>query len=180
LEPVEMGRRLARELDLHRTIATRGVIVPNHFTLALASADRQRFATFEDALVQELAGYVAEHARAEGYHFLGPVAVELETDANLGTGSFLVASDVRPSDGGSPRGTLVLPDGTRITVGEDPIVIGRLPECDIVLAAEGRTVVVDLGSTNGTKVNGAGVAIRALEDGDVITVGITQIRFEGS
>jgi pSer/pThr/pTyr-binding forkhead associated (FHA) protein len=78
-------------------------------------------------------------------------------------------------------------------VGEDPITIGRLPECEIVLAdtkvsrrhAEVRrngadVVVVDLGSTNGTQVNGSGVRERALADGDTITVGGTNLHFEAS
>jgi pSer/pThr/pTyr-binding forkhead associated (FHA) protein len=41
-------------------------------------------------------------------------------------------------------------------------------------------VVADLGSTNGTKVNGARVTERVLEDGDDITVGTTTLRFETS
>ena len=193
LEPVEIGRRLARELDLHRTIAPRGAIVPNAFRVAVSTADRERFSSFEIELVRELSGYVAEHARDEGYHFLGPISIELETDAKLTTGTFLVAGEVRPAPDGAPRGTLVMPDGNRITVGGQPVVMGRLPECEITLAdpnvsrrhaevrvADGRTVVVDLGSTNGTKVNGAGVKMRPLEDGDVITVGLTAIRFESS
>ena len=191
LEPVEIGRRLARELALHRTLAPRGVIVPNAFTVAVSGPDRDRFASFEAELVSELTGLVAEHARSEGYHFLGPLTVELDTDPNLGTGTFLVASEVKPAAGGAPRGTLVLPDGTRVTVGEHPVSIGRLPECEIPLAdpnvsrrhaevrtEDGRTVVADLGSTNGTKVNGAAVTTRPLDDGDVITVGLTAIRFE--
>src|SRR5579864_1961595 len=193
LEPVEIGRRLARELDLHRTLAPRGVIVPNAFTVAVSGTDRDRFASFEAELVRELTGYVAEHARDEGYHFLGPLSIELATDANLGTGSFLVASEVRPSPEGVPRGTLVLPDGARVAVGPHPVAIGRLPECEITLAdpnvsrrhaevrtEDGLTVVVDLGSTNGTKVNGSAVKTRPLEDGDVITVGLTSIRYEAS
>jgi hypothetical protein len=193
LEPVEIGRRLARELDLHRTIAPRGAIVPNAFRVAVSAVDRERFTSFETELVKELSGYLAEHARSEGYHFLGPITIELETDAKLSTGSFLVAGEVRPSADGAPRGTLVMPDGTRISVGEQPVVMGRLPDCEITLAdpnvsrrhaevrvADGRTVVLDLGSTNGTKVNGVGVTMRPLEDGDVITVGVTKIRFEAS
>ena len=76
---------------------------------------------------------------------------------------------------------------------DDPVTIGRLPDCDVVLAdtnvsrrhAEVRRqgngfVVVDLGSTNGTKVNGLGVRERRLADGDEILVGNTKLRFEAS
>jgi hypothetical protein len=193
LEPVEIGRRLARELDLHRTIAPRGVIVPNAFTVAVSATDRNRFASFEGELVRELSGYAAEHARDEGYHFLGPLTVEFDTDSNLRTGTFLVAGEVRPSPEGVPVGTLVLPDGSRVDVTSTPVVIGRLPNCQVTLAdpnvsrrhaevrvEDGRPIVVDLGSTNGTKVNGAGVTSHPLEDGDTVTVGLTSIRFEAA
>ncbi len=193
LEPVEIGRRLARELDLHRTIAPRGVIVPNAFTVAVSATDRGRFSSFEGELVRELSGYAAEHARDEGYHFLGPLMVEFDTDAHLRTGAFLVASEVRPAPEGAPLGALVLPDGSRIEVTDGSVVIGRLPNCQIVLAdpnvsrrhaevrvEDGRVLAVDLGSTNGTKVNGAPITTQPLEDGDTITVGMTSIRYEAA
>jgi catechol 2,3-dioxygenase-like lactoylglutathione lyase family enzyme len=193
LQPVELGRRLTREMDLQRTVGVRGMIAPNHFRLALGPKDHERFRSFEDALVRELADAVREHARSEDYGFLGPVAVELETDPGLGEGEFLVASEVREGPGGGPVGALVLPDGRRIEIGEGPVSIGRSPNSDIAVPdpnvsrhhAEVRRdhtgfVVVDLGSTNGTKVNGAGVKERRLDDGDEIMVGTTRVRFEAS
>ena len=194
LTPVEVGRRLTREMDLHRTPDMRGMLAPNAFRVALSPGDRQRFASFEAAFVRELAEAAREHARAEGYHFIGPVDVELETDEGLTAGMFLLASEVRQGEDGVV-GALVLPDGDRIQVGDDPVTIGRLPECDIVLSdskvsrrhAEVRkdgsgvgVLLVDLGSTNGTLVNGQGVRERPLNDGDQITVGATILRFEAS
>lgn len=192
LTPVEVGRRLTREMDVHRTPDMRGMLAPNHFSVALGPADRQRFESFEAAFVRELANAARDHARSEGYHFMGPVEVELETNETLTPGMFLLASSVKEGEGGTV-GALVMPDGNRITVGEDPLTIGRLPECDIVLEdskvsrrhaevrRDGMGVnVVDLGSTNGTMVNGAGIRERALNDGDQITVGATVLRFEAS
>src|SRR5205807_10635907 len=144
-------------------------------------------------LTRELCDAVREHGRTEGYTFVGPVAVELETDASLGAGEFLVAGRTEEGPGGGPFGAVILDDGRRVVVGEDPVTVGRLPECDIVLAdsnvsrrhAEVRRqgngfVVVDLGSTNGTKVNGVGVRERRLADGDELRVGNTRLRFEAS
>jgi pSer/pThr/pTyr-binding forkhead associated (FHA) protein len=87
----------------------------------------------------------------------------------------------------------VLEDGTRIDLGEDPATIGRLDECEVILTdknvsrrhAEVRRegtgfVLVDLDSTNGTRVNGARVKRHDLEDGDEISVGATKLRFEMS
>ncbi|MDQ4091698.1 MAG: DUF3662 domain-containing protein [Actinomycetota bacterium] len=193
VKPVELGRRITREMDLRRTVGVNGLIAPNHFTVALSPDDNRQFETYAEALTRELSEAVRDHARDEGYLFVGPVHVELTCDDSLGMGEFLVASELREAPGGAAAGSLVLDDGQRVVVGEDPVTIGRLPECDIVLSdpnvsrrhAEIRRqgngfVVADLGSTNGTRVNGAGVKERRLDDGDVITVGGTKVRFEAS
>ena len=193
LEPVELGRRLAREMDKERIVGVSGLVAPNHFTVTLGPDDCRRFDTVSEALSRELAEAVREHARDENYSFMGPVRVELEEDEALGKGEFLVTSAMVEAPGGAAVGSLSMGDGRRVSVGEEPVSIGRLPECDIVLSdpnvsrrhAEVRRrgndfVVVDLGSTNGTKVNGAGVRERRLADGDDITVGGTHIRFEAS
>ena len=193
LQPVELGRRLTREMDAHRTVGMRGVIVPNAYRFALSQEDSERFGTFADALSRELADAAREHARSEGYVFVGPVTVTLEADPDLTPGMFLVSSEVQEALGGNAVGCMVLPGGERVTVGDDPLTIGRLAECDVVLTdssvsrrhAEVRRegsdfVLVDLGSTNGTKVNGAGVKERRLADGDEIAVGSAKLRFEAS
>jgi hypothetical protein len=193
LQPVELARRLTREMDLHRTVGVHGLITPNHFRVALSASDSERFQSFADALVRELADAVREHARDEGYSFVGPVEVELETDNGLGQGEFLVAGEIVEGPGGLPAGALVLSDGSRIPLGEEMVTIGRLPNCEVVLSdtnvsrrhaeihlREDHYVLVDLGSTNGSKVNGAKVKERVLADGDEITLGKTKIRFEAS
>jgi hypothetical protein len=193
LEPVEIGRRLTREMDLHRHMGVNGMIAPNDFEVALSPSDLQNFESYSQALLRELSEAVREHARDEGYGFVGPVHVDLKPDDSLGAGEFLVASQMLEAPGGAAVGSLLLPDGRRVPVGEDPVTIGRLPECDVVLSdpnvsrrhAEVRRrgndfVVVDLGSTNGTRVNGAGVRERRLNDGDEITLGGTRVRFEAS
>jgi hypothetical protein len=193
LQPVELGRRLSREMDLQRTVGVHGLIAPNRFKVALSPSDSERFTSFSEALVRELSEAVREHARDEGYHFVGPVEVELEADANLGQGEFLVAGEIAGGPGGHAAGSLSLADGSRVAIGDDPVTIGRQAECDVVLEdsnvsrrhAEIRRqgedyVLVDLGSTNGSKVNGARVKQQALADGDEITLGKTLLRFEAS
>jgi hypothetical protein len=193
LTPVELGRRIVREMDVHRTVGVRGLIAPNQFDVTLSAADHKNLASFENALVNDLAAYAREHARQERYTFLGPVEVHLTVDHSLGTGEFEIAARVQEGPGGGPVGALVLRNGSRVQVGDDPVTIGRAPECDVVLAdpevsrhhaevrrADGGFVVVDLGSMNGTRVNGAGVRERALNDGDEITIGTAAMRFESS
>jgi hypothetical protein len=193
LQPIEIGRKMTREMDLHRRVGVHGLIAPNVFTVTLAPADVDRFANFIDALSRELADAAREHARIEGYSFLGPVDVQIYEGTRLRAGRFAVTAEVVEGADGVSLAELILPDGERVSVGADPVVIGRLPECPIVLAdpnvsrrhAEirrvGDTVVVtDLGSTNGTRVNGMPVREQDLASGDEINVGSTTIVFERS
>src|SRR5437660_10322445 len=133
LEPVEIGRRLTRETDLHRAMGANGMRAPNHFEVAISPADLKPFESYAQALTRELAEAVREHARDEGYGFVGPVHVELKADDSLGAGEFLVASQILEAPGGAAVGSLLMSDGRRVPVGEDPITLGRLPECDVVL-----------------------------------------------
>jgi len=193
LKPVEVGRRLTRDMDMHRTLGVNGPLAPNHFSVALSEADSEQFDSFAEVFTRELAESARDHARAEGYGFVGPVHVELNVDPSLSTGQFLVASGFQEAPGGAAVGSLFLEDGRRVEVGELPLGIGRMPECDVAVSdpnvsrkhAEVRRqgtgfVVVDLGSTNGTRVNGATVKERLLNNGDEITVGATKLRFEAS
>ena len=193
LTPIEVGRRLTREMDVRRTVGVRGLIAPNEFRVAVSKDDHENvIAKMEQAVTRDLAGYVREHAREEGYVLVGPIDVTFEIDDKLGAGEFLVASDMAEGEGGGPAGSLVTPDGSRVQIALDPVTIGRHPDCDVVLNdqevsrqhAEVRRddegfVLHDLGSLNGTKVNGTGTkAPRRLEHGDTISIGAHTIRFE--
>jgi hypothetical protein len=88
VQPVELARKLAKEMDDHRTISVSQVYVPNVYTLYLSPDDREQFATYEASLRTELAGYLGEHARREGYTIPGRVRVLVETAEELPIGSF--------------------------------------------------------------------------------------------
>jgi hypothetical protein len=192
LQPLEIGRRIVRELDAGRTVGVHGVVAPNHFTVVMSPEDFERFASFRDALARELADAAREHARDERYHFVGPVVVELTEDPQRRQGDLRVDAVIEQGEGGWAA-ALVLADGSRVALGEDDATIGRLPDCAVALSdpqvsrhhaqlrrsPEGYRVV-DLGSTNGTTVNGTAVADHLLRDGDTIGVGNTEIRFEES
>jgi hypothetical protein len=193
LQPVVIGRRLTREMDLQRRVGVRGLIAPNVFAVTLAPADVDRFANFVDALSRELADAAREHAKAEGYAFMGPVDVQIYEGTRLRAGRFTVTAEVREGPDGVSFAEVVLSDGSRVGVRADPVVIGRMPECEIVLAdpnvsrrhaelrrVDDTVVVTDLGSTNGTRVNGTAVREQTLASGDEITVGSTTMVFETS
>jgi hypothetical protein len=191
VRPVELGRRMVREMDGRRSIGVSGkTVAPNEFTIRLSESDHAELEPIHDSLVRELCDTAREHARDSGYSFLGPIAVTLETDADLHTGSFTVAGRLAEAEGGAPVGSLVLPGGQRVVLGEYLLTIGRLPECTITLGdpnvsrrhAEIRPSgagyrLVDLGSTNGTLVNGERVHEHQLRDGDTITCGATVLTF---
>ncbi|MCZ7527902.1 MAG: FHA domain-containing protein [Acidimicrobiia bacterium] len=192
LQPVEIGRKMVRAMDSGRTVGLRGTVAPNRVTVLLSQEDAERFGSFHDALVRELVEAARNHAHEEGYHFVGPVTVELVVDPGLRRGDLDLLADIAEGAGGRV-GALVLPDGQRVGLGEEPATIGRLAECTITIEdprvsrrhAEVHPdldgyVLRDLGSTNGTTVNGVQVREHALADGDAIGVGETTIRFEAS
>jgi pSer/pThr/pTyr-binding forkhead associated (FHA) protein len=86
----------------------------------------------------------------------------------------------------------VVMDGRRIVVGPGGATLGRSRQCDIVLGdanvsrehAEirprgGSWVVTDLGSTNGSRVNGRQIEeSEVVRPGDEIELGSTILRFE--
>jgi hypothetical protein len=252
---VELARKLAKEMDDHRTISIHRVYVPSVYTIYLNPADREQFTAYEAQMCSELEEYLVEHARREGYTTASRPVVTLETEEDLHVGMFGIAVEAgdeeelaaqpdpgpeqeRPSGPEVPSVPVAAPlppvapgmpsappgstmvyaaepdpepepepepertparaevvvlmwDGREFGV-ESPItVIGRSSECDIVLGdpnvsrrhAEVRRIgrgysLVDLGSTNGTEVNGQRVTETSLMNGDVIGVGTTQITFE--
>jgi hypothetical protein len=92
VQPVELARKLVKEMDDHRTVSVSRVYVPNEYTIYLAPPDREQFADFEESLRDELAEYLTEHARRESYVLLTAAKVKLETDADLDMGVFGIAT----------------------------------------------------------------------------------------
>jgi hypothetical protein len=195
IRPIELGRRLVREMDDNRSVDVKGRrIVPNDFTIALSAGDRESFEDIETTLTTELGEAAKEYAREEGYNFMGPVGVRLSTDDNLKNGRFTVISQLKQGAGGSSMASIVLPSGQRISLNQGTVTVGRLPECTISVndsnisrqhaemrQGGGGYVVVDLNSTNGTLVNGVRISgEQRLNDGDIISFGSTHVRFEAS
>jgi predicted component of type VI protein secretion system len=193
LQPVELARRLVREMEAGRTVSTRGTVAPNHAVVTLSEADAERFESFADALVLELEDAMREHARDRHYRIIGPVKVDLFQDPDFSKSQHSVVVEVRQGPGGMPAAALVLGDGSRVAIGEDPVAIGRSPESTVKLTdstvsrnhaqivRDGDAWILrDVGSSNGTKVNGTAIAEHILEDGDEIKIGAVTLRFEMS
>jgi Protein of unknown function (DUF3662)/FHA domain len=88
VQPVEIARKLAKEMDAHRTASVSRVYVPNQYTVYLSPEDHERLEGYERSLEQELSGYLLEHARRHDYALLTRPEVDLETDDRLRLGEF--------------------------------------------------------------------------------------------
>ncbi len=226
VRPVEIARKLAREMEEHKSLSVSRTYVPNEYRVFLSPRDRERFADYEDALTGELAGYLLEHARRENLALMSRPVVEFETDDRLGLGEFGIQTRVAsPEEGPAPEPAphenpsgrtmiyssagrvaepleerararqdtaLLISGGKRLVVGSGGATIGRSRQCELMLddpnvsrthaevrARGGSWVLTDLGSTNGSRLNGHRVeGSEVLKPGDKIELGTSQITFE--
>lgn len=203
VQPVEVAQALQREADDRKAVIAEGrILIPNEYVVELGRHDHARLQPWADPLNREFAAMVKEHATENGYTFVGPVAVRLEEANDIETGAFRIRSDVAegpfpvetparqplPDDaqqGGRPR---LVAGNTTYSLTHAVTVIGRARECDLQLddpgvsrrhaevRIEGDAVtLVDLGSTNGVRVNGNTVGRHTLQDGDGIELGTTTL-----
>jgi FhaA, N-terminal domain/FHA domain len=92
VQPVELARKLQKEMDDHKVVSVSRVYVPNEYSVFLGPNDRKQFEDYEQALREELQLYLAEHARREDYALLAHPLVSLETDDDLEVGEFGIAT----------------------------------------------------------------------------------------
>jgi hypothetical protein len=119
VQPVELARKLAKEMDEHKTVSISRVYVPNEYVLYLAPNDRKEFASYEPSLLTELGDYLSEHARREGYSLLSTPKVTMEEDADLAMGEFGIATRLaqppREQQGSAPVPPPdAVPGGTKV------------------------------------------------------------------
>ena len=147
VQPVELARKLVKEMEDHRTVSVSRVYVPNEYTIYLSSPDRELFTSYESSLQNELQDYLAEHARREGYVLLTPPKVLIETDDDLTMGEFGIATRMvqgeRPKDrDGAAPAQEVEPGATMIYRPRTPLP-PEGPAPDVALAQEIVTLTVN-------------------------------------
>src|SRR5919206_1260317 len=99
VQPVEIARKLAKEMQDNKTVSISRTYVPNQYVVWLSADDREQFAGYEDGLKKELSDYLLEHARGEGLALLTRPSVDFQTDERLGLGEFgIQAMLVRPPE----------------------------------------------------------------------------------
>ena len=103
VQPVELARKLAKEMDDHRMVSVSRVYAPNEYAVYLSPGDREQFASYEESLLSELQDYLGEHARRESYVLLSSPQVLMNTDSDLDVGEFGIATRmVQPEPGQGP------------------------------------------------------------------------------
>jgi Protein of unknown function (DUF3662)/FHA domain len=221
VQPVELARKLAKEMEEHRTVSVSRVYVPNRYVVFLSPEDREQFQSYEVALKKELSDYLLERARGEGLALVTRPQIEFETDERLALGEFGIQAQLLgepegdaeppqadyghtmvytpdraappPQDFMGPRrgrGYVTI-DGKKTMLAGERMTIGRSRDCEIVIddpnvsrrhAEIRKTIegwmIVDLGSTNGVKVNGRRAQEEVLRPGDKITLGLIELGFD--
>ena len=200
LQPVEIASALTNEMDARAAVVSRSrTVVPNVYTVIVSTADYDRLSVYDETLVGEFAVMIRDYAQQQQYSFLGSVTVAMQPSEDSAQGTVEIISEARvdhdvapaagPPAGSAPRlegklGTFQLTRTvTRIGSGadadiriDDPGVSRHHAEIRI-----GSDVILrDLGSTNGTYVNGTLIAEQPLRDGAVITIGSTNLTFRSA
>ncbi len=88
VQPIELARKLSREMDAHRAASVSRTYAPNEFTVYLSPGDREQFSHYEEGLTRELSLYLLEHARKRGYSLVSRPTVSIETEERLELGTF--------------------------------------------------------------------------------------------
>lgn len=204
VQPVEVAAALQRDVDHSAQVLSRDRrLVPNTFLVELSPTDHERLAPYGGALRVELTDLLRKHAAEQRYVFAGPIDIAIERRDELTTGRFRVASKamaaVTPVEGQRLTDTAVSQapvilevNGVRHPLEPPGVVIGRGSEADLRVNDPGvsrRHVEIrlqpggdgmdislfDLGSTNGTRVDGRRTQHTTLRDGAQIQIGNTSM-----
>jgi hypothetical protein len=133
VQPVELARKLAKEMDDHSNVSVSRVYVPNEYTVYLSPPDREQFSSYEDNLQDELQEYLAEHARRESYVTLSAPKVRFESDPDLDVGVFGIATRMvqagrrdqgAPAPEAEPGATMVYKPAQEPTEAATPAELG--------------------------------------------------------
>jgi hypothetical protein len=227
LQPVEVGRRILREMAAGKTVSVNRIYAPNEFRVWMSADDYSRFSQMEAGLQREFSELVIEQAKQSRWNLMGIPRITFHEEESMGKGELRVEAsltadesapprvytrDPQPEDPSSTRaissdtaGRLgIARSGARLVVLDEngketetieitkaPVVIGRMSTNEVVLSDPNvsrrhaevrrngdRWMLVDLGSTNGTTVNGKLAREHELGHGDRLMFGSTKLRFE--
>jgi Protein of unknown function (DUF3662)/Inner membrane component of T3SS, cytoplasmic domain len=111
VQPVELARKLAKEMNENQTVSISRVYVPNQYTVFLSPGDREQFEGYEDALKKELSDYLLEYARDEGLALVTRPSIDFKTDERLSLGEFGIATQlIQPEEAEEEAGAAAQAD----------------------------------------------------------------------
>lgn len=189
VQPVEITSALRREIDAQASVVARDrILVPNVFTVRLSRPDYDRLAAMGRTLTDEIAKQLTKHAQSQGYQFPGGIRLTLEADASLSVG--LLVIDAQNVRGAVTWSAVIDINGKRHVLAKGVTVIGRGTDADVTVNDSSisrrhveftwdgaRAQVRDLGSTNGSRLDGVRLSVAGLESGSVIEMGSTRVVF---
>ncbi|HEX9776394.1 MAG TPA: DUF3662 and FHA domain-containing protein [Actinomycetota bacterium] len=181
--------------------------VPNSFSFQISAKDFTRLDQIKTTLKKELVALAHRATANEGWLMVGPAEISVVPGTEVKKGTFKVEAQfvegALPEKQAGPQTQLIemslAADAELVQVGKtrrtwpiskEVLVIGRMDGCDVMLPDSGVSrrhaeirregdewVVVDLGSTNGTEVNGKRVNRHRLAPGDRLVLGETTLEF---
>ncbi len=190
LEPVALATRLIREGELAIRRTNLGPVAPNHYEVGLHPDDLPGDALPIPVLERAMEASLEEVAADRGWRLSGPMEVRLNHHDTAAAGSPEVATSHIPGPR-APWGTLSIA-GRSFPLANNRLVVGRSAEADITLGhdtisrrhaliwrTDGILWVRDLGSSNGTTVDGspASTATR-LRQGSLLALGGVSARLD--
>jgi len=154
VRPMELARKLAREMDSHRTVSVSRTYVPNEYSVWLSAPDRERYEGVEQEVIDELCAYLLEHARREDLIMASPPRIFFHTDERLSLGEFGIqarlvraeedgqAQHEHGPEGGSSGETIVYSEAERARALPDEPPPPRPQPTRALLAVAGRRLIV--------------------------------------
>ena len=189
LQPVEIASAIRSEMDSKASILSRErILAPNTFTVHLGKADFERMASLGEPLISELTDLATRHALKQGFQFGAALAIRLVEDSSLTLGQITVESashklEVEWTPALDVAGKRYLLNKSRTTIGRDEssdiaIDDSGMSRRHFELLWDGKNAGIrDLGSTNGTRVNGQAVAEGPIAADTIIQAGRSEFVF---
>ncbi|MDP3014715.1 MAG: DUF3662 and FHA domain-containing protein [Candidatus Subteraquimicrobiales bacterium] len=207
VQPIEIAKKLAQEMEANKIISIAQIYAPNEYTVLLNQKDYEDISLFAESLSKELQNFLVEQAKEKSYTLLSLPEIKFEVAGDYPLGKFSIESRLVEKEGqqflvfekmvvesvSAKKAALVLLEGEEqvFPLNKPRATLGRLKTNDICLSdtnvsrkhaeivqTDTSFTIRDLDSTNGIFVNGKRVKKQRLKDGDIITLGKTNLRFK--
>lgn len=186
IQPTELTSALKHKIDSTACLVPnrRSSDAPSHYVIEVSPRGGEHILSRADQLAKELSEFAKEHVRVQGYRYPGGIDVTVVPSKNLSRG-FTIEVVNRSV---AWRAFLIIGD-KRYPI-EQSVIIGRGLSADVRLADSSvsrqhakidvdgeKAMIVDIGSSNGFKVNGKRCTKATLKNNSLINLGRQKILF---